>query len=635
MFERKRKLPANDPRAVAHILKEFIHHPFPSAVGQSENVSSSCKKIINDPIHGHIELHPLLVRIIDTPQFQRLRYIKQLGGAYYVYPGASHNRFEHSIGVAHLAGQLVQVLHDRQSELNIDQKDILCVKIAGLCHDLGHGPFSHMFDNNFMADRNFKHESVSVKMFDHLIQSIGLQCIMKEFSLLPEDLTFIKEMIVGPLTEEGEQSRASTHESASVKRFDYLIQSIGLQCITKEFSLLPEDLTFIKEMIVGPRTEEAEESRASTHESATVKRFDHFIQSISLQRGMKEFSLLPEDLTFIKEMIAGPLTKEEEQTWPYKGRGEEKSFLYEIVANKRNGIDVDKWDYFARDCHHLGIQNSFDHYRLLKLVSVCNVEGRNHICFRDKEVGNLYDMFHTRNSLHRRAYQHKTTNIIEIMITEAFKKAEPFIKIEGSEGKLFTMSESVDNMEAYTKLTDNIFHQILYSSGPYLKEAREILEKVQRRNLYKYIGQIQDTFDDKVKLERKKQIRKELAEVLSEDDFIVDVVKMSYGMKEKNPIDHVWFYSKINTDKDIKIPRHEVSQLLPTTFAEQFIRVYCKKTDEKSLKTAKESFEKWCENRKPKSQTCDSSAVKEEDKEGSTDGGNGETSGDKQKLSSV
>jgi len=60
------------------------------------------EKVFNDPIHGHIELHPLCVRIIDTPQFQRLRYLKQLGASYYVFPGASHNRFEHSLG---------QVLH--------------------------------------------------------------------------------------------------------------------------------------------------------------------------------------------------------------------------------------------------------------------------------------------------------------------------------------------------------------------------------------------------------------------------------------------------------------------------------------------------------------------------------------------
>lgn len=55
-------------------------------------------QVFNDPIHGHVEVHPLLIKIIDTPQFQRLRNIKQLGGTYFVFPGASHNRFEHSIG---------------------------------------------------------------------------------------------------------------------------------------------------------------------------------------------------------------------------------------------------------------------------------------------------------------------------------------------------------------------------------------------------------------------------------------------------------------------------------------------------------------------------------------------------------
>ncbi|KAG7228251.1 hypothetical protein INR49_009112 [Caranx melampygus] len=62
------------------------------------HVEAEPSKVFNDPIHGHVELHPLLIKIIDTPQFQRLRYIKQLGGTYFVFPGACHNRFEHSIG---------------------------------------------------------------------------------------------------------------------------------------------------------------------------------------------------------------------------------------------------------------------------------------------------------------------------------------------------------------------------------------------------------------------------------------------------------------------------------------------------------------------------------------------------------
>lgn len=60
--------------------------------------------------------------------------------------------------------------------------------------------------------------------------------------------------------------------------------------------------------------------------------------------------------------------------------------LEQIVANKRNGIDVDKWDYFARDCHMLGIKNSFDHTRCLKLARVVEVDGEKQICFRGKVI---------------------------------------------------------------------------------------------------------------------------------------------------------------------------------------------------------------------------------------------------------
>ncbi|XP_042616126.1 deoxynucleoside triphosphate triphosphohydrolase SAMHD1-like [Cyprinus carpio] len=66
--------------------------------GKYSSEHSTEVKVFNDPIHGQMELHPLLVKIIDTPQFQRLRHIKQLGTKYLVYPGATHTRFEHSLG---------------------------------------------------------------------------------------------------------------------------------------------------------------------------------------------------------------------------------------------------------------------------------------------------------------------------------------------------------------------------------------------------------------------------------------------------------------------------------------------------------------------------------------------------------
>uniref|UniRef100_A0A9J7Y3G3 HD domain-containing protein n=1 Tax=Cyprinus carpio carpio TaxID=630221 RepID=A0A9J7Y3G3_CYPCA len=162
-------------------------------------------KVVNDSIHGHIELHPLLVKIIDTPQFQRLRHIKQLGGAYWVFPGASHNRFEHSIGVAYLAGCMVKSLQEKQPELHITNRDILCVTIAGLCHDLGHGPFSHLFDKKFIpavqSDAKWKHEEASVNMFRHMVKENNLEPLMVSYGLdMENDLTFIDELIKGHKT---------------------------------------------------------------------------------------------------------------------------------------------------------------------------------------------------------------------------------------------------------------------------------------------------------------------------------------------------------------------------------------------------------------------------------------------------
>ncbi|XP_029995891.1 deoxynucleoside triphosphate triphosphohydrolase SAMHD1-like [Sphaeramia orbicularis] len=451
-------------------------------------------KVFNDPVHGHVELHPLLCKIIDTPQFQRLRNIKQLGGAYYVYPGASHNRFEHSIGVAHLAGQFARTLKERQLELGIDDKDILCVEVAGLCHDLGHGPFSHLFDGNFIPKvrpgHKWKHEEASIAMFDHLMRENGLENELDE-----DDRVFIKEMIFGPLE---------------------------------------------------PETSERKE-------------------------------------------------------WPYKGRTKDKSFLYEIVSNKRNGIDVDKFDYFARDCLHLGMKNSFDHCRFIKFARVCKVaedgqpDGEWQICIRDKEVSNIYEMFHTRSRLHRRAYQHKTNKIIELMITEAFEKADKHIRRKGSDRELI-LSETIDDMEAYTKLTDHIFDEILNSSSADLKEAREILQKVVTRKFYPYLGQIKRQQNQNItEMELKEQLAEEFGVTMKPNDFEIIVSKIDFGMKHKNPIDYLRFYKKDDSNKAFRFSDDQVSDfVLPRVFSEQWIRFYCRKSlTNDDLKAARETFENW------------------------------------------
>eukprot|EP00126_Sphaerothecum_destruens_P012451 Sdes_comp21344_c0_seq1m19985 len=117
-------------------------------------------KVFHDCIWGPLEMDPLMVAIIDCHYFQRLRMLKAVGGCSYVYPTATHSRFEHSLGVAHLAGLVLEGLQSRQPELNISEIDVLCVRIAGLCHDLGHGPLSHMFESQFLA-------KISAKKWNH------------------------------------------------------------------------------------------------------------------------------------------------------------------------------------------------------------------------------------------------------------------------------------------------------------------------------------------------------------------------------------------------------------------------------------------------------------------------------------
>ncbi|XP_010126886.1 PREDICTED: deoxynucleoside triphosphate triphosphohydrolase SAMHD1-like, partial [Chlamydotis macqueenii] len=187
-------------------------------------------------------------------------------------------------------------------------------------------------------------------------------------------------------------------------------------------------------------------------------------------------------------------------------------------------------------------------------------------------------------------------------ITEAFQKADKFLKIEGSGGKVYHISTAMEDMEAYTKLTDNIYLEILHSSSPELKEAQEILHKIERRELYKFLG------ETKPEIMREVVKNNSLAEgianskpekdppdvELKAEDFIIDVINMDYGMKEENPIDKVLFYCKADPSKAVKISKEQVSNLLPVTFAEQVIRVYYKSQDPDIVSAAKQYFIQWC-----------------------------------------
>jgi HD superfamily phosphohydrolase len=122
-------------------------------------------KILNDPIYGFITVpHPTVLRLIDHPWFQRLRYIKQLGLGHLVYPGALHTRFHHALGAMHLMGEAIATLRGKGHD--ITEEEALGARIAILLHDIGHGPFSHALEHSLVE--GIGHEAVSALVMDAL-----------------------------------------------------------------------------------------------------------------------------------------------------------------------------------------------------------------------------------------------------------------------------------------------------------------------------------------------------------------------------------------------------------------------------------------------------------------------------------
>src|SRR5260370_27827434 len=103
-------------------------------------------EIIRDPLWNNIRVDPLALRLIDTRAFQRLRYVRQLGLAYLVYPGASHSRFEHALGAYHLARRTLGLFEERELTRELGRASATIVRCAALLHDIGHYPFSHALD---------------------------------------------------------------------------------------------------------------------------------------------------------------------------------------------------------------------------------------------------------------------------------------------------------------------------------------------------------------------------------------------------------------------------------------------------------------------------------------------------------
>ncbi|XVF84957.1 hypothetical protein PTKIN_Ptkin17bG0081100 [Pterospermum kingtungense] len=416
-------------------------------------------KHIHDNVHGNIYLDPFFLQFVDTEQFQRLRDLKQLGLVHMVYPGAVHSRFEHSLGVYWLAGEAVHIIKAHQgSEINIERNDIKTVKLAGLLHDVGHGPFSHLFEREFLPrvlnGYKWSHEDMSTKMIDHIVDEHHIEI-----------------------------------------------------------------------------------------DSAILKN--------------------------VKEMVLASSTKTPQKTV------NEKQILYDIVANGRNGIDVDKFDYIVRDSRACGLGCNFQFQRLMETMRVIGDE----ICYRAKDHLTIHKLFATRADLHRTVYTHAKVKAIELMVLDALTLAN---------GEL-SISASIQEPAKFWKLDESILRQIETSDKQELKKARDLILRIRRRDLYQFCNEFSVPKDN---LEHFKDItpqdivcsQKNGGTTLEEDDVAVSIVKIDLTRGRRNPLekydkDHNFLIKDYESDYKFSIRDERISHLLPAFYQDMIVRVYSKKPE--------------------------------------------------------
>jgi len=456
-------------------------------------------KIYKDVIHNSICTTRLTNAIIDNKIFQRLRYLHQLGVCCFVFPNANNTRFEHSLGTYHLAGCVIQHLisnsdveeinkslvkveyikkyllnkfnlEDNETNIQILSKYHTClfddylielIKIAGLVHDIGHGPFSHLFD---------------------------------------EWLNSIPEL---------QDNKFIHHENRSIMLLGLII------------------------------------------DKATMT-YGHTTHKISDYINLDAYKFIS---TLIHPSSYSDIPK--------------KNFIYQIISNSLNDLDVDKLDYLCRDSYYLGTGQPFSIGGIIEHIKIID----DNIVFPEKISYEIFKVYRSRYDMHKQFYNNKTVICIEYMLRNILNKLDNILQI--------TSNIKSMNMDHFIKLTDSTIlntsvtieqlNLTNYKNKKDVDYINSILNAINERRIYKCL--YNTSYSVKDKINSKSIIKKILLEnkEFNIKNIVTSVIKIGLiGGEKTHPFDNLYFYNK-KTNKSRILSKNEISHLISPFFQEKLL----------------------------------------------------------------
>jgi HD superfamily phosphohydrolase len=178
-----------------------------------------------DPIYGRLDLPDYTKKILLHPSFRRLQHLRQLGLCYLAFPGGNHTRFEHSIGAFHIASLLTENLLDSGVGNSKERARLaILIRVAALCHDIGHGPFSHMSENILIAlGCELTHEEVGAAIIQ--FELCDALSVLSEYDISPEHIASIITKTHHPdLSSISDSAISIISSDIDVDRIDYLLR---------------------------------------------------------------------------------------------------------------------------------------------------------------------------------------------------------------------------------------------------------------------------------------------------------------------------------------------------------------------------------------------------------------------------